>query len=82
MSSWVPVFELEPQTSEMSPLTKRRGVTVVTQHGRAVTFGVSQDRTEHFMKSMALGKNHELMAAMQEHKAERLNTPKMTKTRR
>jgi len=76
MNAWIPVFAPEDQTPEMMPLKKRRGVTVITQYGRAVTFGVSRDRTEGFLKTMALGKNHELMAAMQEHKAERLRTGK------
>jgi hypothetical protein len=78
MSSAIPVFAPEDQTPEMMPLRKRRGVTVITQYGRAVTFGVSRDRTEHFLKSMALGKNHELMAAMQAQKAARLNATRMT----
>jgi hypothetical protein len=76
MNSWIPVFEPEAETPEMAPMTKRRGVTVVTQYGRALTFGVPRDQIEHFLKSMALGKNHELMAAMQAHKAERLRAGK------
>ena len=66
------MFEFEEQTPEMAPVKKRRGVTVITPHGRAVTFGVPRDQIEHFLETMALGKNHELMAAMQEHKAARL----------
>jgi hypothetical protein len=76
MSSAIPVFAPEDQTPEMMPLKKRRGVTVITRYGRAVTFGVSRVRTEHFLETMALGKNHELMAAMQEHKAARLRAVK------
>ena len=76
MSSAIPVFAPEDQTPEMMPLKKRRGVTVVTPYGRAVTFGVPRGETEHFMKSVALGKNHELMAAMQKHKAARLRAGK------
>ncbi len=72
MNSNIPVFEIETQTPEMAPVKKRRGVTVITQYGRAVTFGVPRDQIEHFLETMALGKNHELMAAMQEHKAGRL----------
>jgi uncharacterized Rmd1/YagE family protein len=64
----VPVFESEAQ----APEKKRRGVTVITKYGRAVTFGVSEDRTRHFLKAMAQRKDHELTAAMQEHKAARL----------
>jgi hypothetical protein len=66
MNSAIPVFEPD------EPEKKRRGVTVITQHGRAVTFGVSRDRTERILETMALGKNQELMAAMQARKAERL----------
>jgi hypothetical protein len=62
----VPVFEPEAPVPEK----KRRGVTVITPYGRAVTFGVSRDRTEHFLKAMAQRKGHELNAAMQEHKTE------------
>jgi uncharacterized Rmd1/YagE family protein len=76
MNSTVPVFEIEAHTPEMMPLKKRRGVTVITQYGRAVTFGVSRDRTERILETMALGKNHELMAAMQKHKAARLRAGK------
>jgi hypothetical protein len=72
MKPFVPVFEVEAQTSEMAPVKLRRGVTVITEYGRALTFGVPRDQIEHFLKTMALGKNHELMAAMQEHKAARL----------
>ncbi len=72
MNSWIPVFAPEDQTPEMAPMQKRRGVTVITRYGRAVTFGVPRDQTEHFLKSMALGKSHEVMAAMQAHKAARL----------
>lgn len=72
MNSWIPVFAPEDQTAEMAPLKERRGVTVITEYGRAVTFGVSRDQTEFFMKSMAQGKDHELMAAMQARKAARL----------
>jgi uncharacterized Rmd1/YagE family protein len=66
----VPVFESEAP----EPEKKRRGVTVITQYGRAVTFGVSQTRTEHFLKTIAQRNDHELMAAMQEQKATRLKT--------
>jgi len=59
----VPIFESE------GPEKKRCGVTVVTKYGRAVTFGVSQDRTEHFLKAIAQRKDQELTAAMQAHKA-------------
>jgi hypothetical protein len=45
MSQYVPVFEPEEQSQP-----KRRGVTRVTEYGRAVTFGLSEDRTEFFMK--------------------------------
>jgi hypothetical protein len=62
----------DSQKSGMPPVTKRRGVTVTTEHGRAVTFGVSRDRTERMMENMAQRKNHDLMAAMQAHKAARL----------
>lgn len=65
----VPVFEPEDKT----PL-KRRGVTVITQHGRAVSFGMSRDRTASYLKKMAQHENHELMAAMLEHKAAGLKT--------
>lgn len=63
----VPVFEPEDQSSQK----ERRGVTVVTQYGRAVTFGVSRDRTEKMLKTMAQRKGQELMAAMLEQKAAR-----------
>jgi uncharacterized Rmd1/YagE family protein len=76
MNSAIPVFAPEDQTPEMMPLKKRHGVTVITRYGRAVTFGVSRARTESFLKSMALGKNHELMAAMQARKAARLHAAK------
>lgn len=62
----VPVFELEA----LVPEKKRRGVTVITKHGRALTFGISQARTKRFLETMAQRKNHELTAAMQEHKTE------------
>src|SRR5271155_4664411 len=68
--AFVPVFEPEEQVPEK----KRRGVTVITKYGRAVTFGVSQNRTEHFLKAMAQHKYHELTAAMQEQKTERLQS--------
>ena len=68
MNHDVPVFEPE----ETVPEKKRRGVTVITKDGRALTFGISQDRTRHFLKTMAQRKDHELTAAMQEHKAARL----------
>jgi hypothetical protein len=61
----VPVFESE----EQGPEKKRRGVTVITKHGRAVTFGVSPARTRRFLETMAQRKDHELTVAMQEHKA-------------
>jgi len=77
MNAAIPVFAPEDQTPEMAPLEKRRGVTVVTQYGRAVTFGVSRHDTEFFLKSMALGKNHEVTAAMQEHKAARLEATRI-----
>jgi hypothetical protein len=64
----VPVFEPEDPSLQNT----RRGVTVVTQYGRAVTFGVSRDRTEKLLKAMAQRKGHELMAAMLEQKAGRL----------
>jgi hypothetical protein len=72
MSSAIPVFE--PEAFEMVPKKKRRGVTVITQYGRALTFGVSRDRTERMLESMALHKNHELTSVMQEHKAAQLKT--------
>jgi uncharacterized Rmd1/YagE family protein len=68
MNAAVPVFEVEAP----APEKKRRGVTVITQYGRAVTFGVSRDRIENFLKAMALRNDHELTAAMLEHKAARL----------
>ena len=68
MNPDVPVFESEAHVPEK----KRRGVTVITQYGRAVTFGIPRDRTEDILKTMAQCKGHELMAAMQEHKAEQL----------
>jgi hypothetical protein len=55
----VPVFEPEDQTS-----VKRRGVTVVTQYGRAVSFGMSRDRTEKLLKSMAQRRGAEMLATM------------------
>ena len=61
----------------MTPLQKRRGVTVVTQYGRAVTFGVPKEETEHFMKAKAQGKDHEVTAAMQEHKAAKLEATRI-----
>jgi len=72
MNSWIPVFEPEDQTPEVLQMQKRRGVTVVTEYGRAVTFGVPRHETEHFMKAKAEGKDHEVVAAMQEHKAAKI----------
>ncbi|MGP8199374.1 MAG: hypothetical protein ACLQU4_07720 [Limisphaerales bacterium] len=72
MSYAVPVFAPENQTAETVLLKRRRGVTVITQYGRAVAFGVSREMTEDFMKAKAQGKDHEIMAAMQAHKAARL----------
>jgi hypothetical protein len=60
------------QTLGLAPAKKRRGVTVITEHGRALTFGVSRDRTERMLETMAQNRNHELMAVMQAHKAARL----------
>jgi hypothetical protein len=74
MKPTVPVFEDEDEPFEMAPLKTRRGVTVITEHGRAVTFGLTSERTKQFLKTMAQGKNHEIMAAMQAHKAARLKT--------
>ena len=62
---------LNPETAAPK---QRRGVTVTTEHGRAVTFGVSRDRTERLLETMAQNKSHELMAAMQAHKAARLQS--------
>jgi hypothetical protein len=78
MNSTIPVFEFEEQMPEMAPLKKRRGVTVVTQYGRAVTFGIPRDQIERFLETMALGKNHELMAAIQARKTARLNATRMS----
>jgi hypothetical protein len=72
MSYAIPVFAPEDQTAETVLLRKRRGVTVVTQYGRAVTFGVSRDDAEHFMAAKAQGKEHEMMASMLAHKAARI----------
>jgi hypothetical protein len=69
MGHAIPVFAPEDPTAETVLLRKRRGVTVVTQYGRAVTFGVSRDAAEHFMKAKAQGKEHEMLAAMLAHKA-------------
>ncbi len=66
----VPVFEPEDQTLP----AKRRGVTVITQYGRAVSFGVSRDRTEEMLRTMAQRKGNELMAAMLRQKEARLTT--------
>jgi hypothetical protein len=52
----------------MTLFPRRRGVTVVTEHGRALTFGVSRDRTKEFLKTMAQGKSTEVMTAMQARK--------------
>ena len=68
----VPIFADEDQPLEMTPLKTRRGVTVVTEHGRAVTFGLTSERTKQFLKTMAQGKNSEITAAMQAHKEARL----------
>jgi hypothetical protein len=77
MSYAVPVFEVEEQSQEVVLMKKRRGVTVVTQHGRAVTFGVPREETEHFMKVKAQGKDHEIMAAMQAHKAAKIEATRI-----
>jgi hypothetical protein len=70
------------QSPEMAPEKKRRGVTVTTEHGRALTFGVSRDRTERMLETMAQNKHHELMPAMQAHKAARLQTKPATPLKR
>ena len=70
MDPEVPVFEAETQ----APEKKRRGVTFITQYGRALTFGVSQDRTKNILQAIALRKDQELTAAMQEHKRKMLNS--------
>jgi hypothetical protein len=74
MSSAIPVFEREDNAPEKVVLKERRGVAVVTQYGRALSFGVSEGRTEHFIKSIAQGKGQEVTADMQARKAERLQT--------
>jgi len=68
------VFDRDGQTPEMGPLKKRRGVTVTTQHGRAVTFGISRDRTKRMLETMALRKNQGLTSTMLRHKAARLKS--------
>jgi hypothetical protein len=72
MSCAIPVFEAKTNLPENVLLPRRRGVTVVTEHGRALTFGVSKGRSQSFLKSMAQGRSNELMAAMLERKAARL----------
>jgi hypothetical protein len=67
-------FKRDGQKPEMEPLKKRRGVTVTTQYGRALTFGISRDRTERIMETMALHKNQGLTATMLKHKAARLKS--------
>jgi hypothetical protein len=56
-----------------SRLPKHRGVTVITPYGRALTFGVSKDRIERMLETVALYKNYEMTVSMQEHKAAKLN---------
>ena len=79
MSSAIPVFEREDDAPEKVVLKKRRGVEVVTQYGRALSFGVPEGRTEHFIKSIAQGKGHEVTADMQARKAERLQTEQIVR---
>jgi len=57
---------------ELTAAKKGRGVTVVTQYGRALTFGVSRDRTEEILETIATRNHHGLSAAMQKRKAARL----------
>ena len=62
-----------PRSKLDVPEKKRRGVTVVTEHGRAVSYGVAKERAERLMKTMSLRKYREVMEAMQEQKATRLS---------
>lgn len=68
MDSEGPVFEPEVP----APVKKRRGVTVVTPHGRALTFGVSKERTKSLLKAVAQRNEQEVTAAMQAQKAARM----------
>jgi hypothetical protein len=72
MSFWISDFDFAEQAPISVPIKTRRGVTVITEYGRTWTCGVSQARTKELLKTMAIGRNHELMAAMQAHKASRL----------
>lgn len=57
---------------EAAGLAKRRGVTVITEHGRALSFGVSRDRAEQIMETIATRNHQGLTAAMLKRKAARL----------
>ena len=78
MDSSVPVFEPEDKT----PVKPRRGVTVVTAYGRAVTFGMPRERVERMAKAVAQKKGNELTAVMQEHKAAQLQKARSTASQR
>jgi hypothetical protein len=73
MNSAVKLSELEARVLGLEP-DKHCGVTVTTPHGRAFSFGVSEDRARNMLETMAARKYNDVTVAMHQQKTARLES--------
>ena len=66
MNSTVTISELQAQTPRIVKETERRGMTVVTHHGRIAAFLISKDRVEAMIETMEILSDAKAMKAIRD----------------
>lgn len=66
MNSTVTVSELQAQTPRIIKEAERRGMVVVTRHGRVAAFLISKDRVEAMIETMEILADPDAMKAIRD----------------